>query len=92
MAEKVCRKCQESWPDDNEFYKTEKDTMCIACQYERDRGYKRAKRERQKDPALREARLAEQRRQYAVKKLDPVWWEKEKLRSRRGRLNERLGI
>ena len=69
MAEKVCRKCQESWPDDNEFYKTEKDTMCIACQYERDKHYKR---NRYITPEKRERYLAQQRKRYAEKRLDPT--------------------
>ena len=91
MAEKICRRCQESWPTDAEFYKTPNETMCIACQYERDRGYKRTTK-RNRTPEQRERHLAQKREQYAAKKLDPVWREKERLRSRRGRLNERLGI
>jgi hypothetical protein len=89
MAEKVCRKCQESWPADNEFYKTDKDTMCIACQYERDKHYKR---NRYITPEAREKYLARQRQRYAQKRLDPEWREKERIRSRQTRLNERQSI
>jgi uncharacterized Fe-S cluster-containing protein len=89
MEEKVCRRCQESWPADNEFYKTESDTMCIACHYERNKEYKR---NRYRTPEQRERHLAKQRQRYAEKMRDPVWRERERLRSRQGRLNQRVSI
>lgn len=89
MSEKVCRVCLESWPDDAEFYKTPKETMCIACQFERNQRYKR---NRTRSPEQRERHLARQRQRYAEKRLDPEWREKERLRSRQARLNERVSI
>lgn len=89
MAEKICRVCKESWPTDNEFYRNPEDTMCIACRYERNKQYKR---NRYRTPEQRERHLAKQRQRYAEKTLDPAWREKERLRSRQARLNERVGI
>lgn len=89
MAEKICRRCQESWPTDNEFYKTPEETMCIACQFERDKGYKR---NRIRTPEQRKRHLENKRKRYAEQRLDPVWLEKQRLRSRQARLNERSGI
>lgn len=89
MTEKICIGCKESWPTDVEFYKTPTDTTCIACRFERT---KRHKRNRYITPEAREKYLARQRKRYHEKMLDPEYKEKQRQRSRRSRLNERVSI
>ncbi len=54
---KICRRCKEDWPPDNEFYWRPTDTMCRACQYEQ--RLERTARE-QANPELRAKKLANQ--------------------------------
>jgi hypothetical protein len=53
---KICRRCKEDWPPDNEFYWRTTDTMCRACQYEQ--RLERTARE-QANPELRAKKLAQ---------------------------------
>jgi hypothetical protein len=45
MKEKICRRCNESWPDDAEFYKPGA-LNCLACQFEARQAHKRKAKER----------------------------------------------
>jgi len=53
---KVCRRCKEDWPPDQEFYWRQSDTICRACQYEQ--RLERTERE-QSNPELRAKKLAQ---------------------------------
>jgi len=63
MKERVCRRCEESWPDDEEFYKPNA-LNCLACQFELRQGYKRKSKERfaALPPAEQERRRAAERK------------------------------
>jgi hypothetical protein len=45
MKEKICRRCNESWPNDAEFYKPGA-LNCLACQFEARQAHKRKAKER----------------------------------------------
>ena len=45
MKEKICRRCNESWPNDAEFYKPDA-LNCLACQFEARQAHKRKAKER----------------------------------------------
>jgi hypothetical protein len=46
MKERQCKRCNEFWPNDEEFYKPNALT-CLACQYEVRKGHKQRRKERE---------------------------------------------
>jgi predicted amidophosphoribosyltransferase len=34
MPDKICQRCQEDWPNDQEFYRSDTTPWCIACEKE----------------------------------------------------------
>jgi hypothetical protein len=55
---RLCLGCLEEWPDDDEFYRSPRDRLCIACRSERRARYRRE--------AMREASRRYRARRRAV--------------------------
>lgn len=83
MPERKCIRCEEFWPSDTEFYRTENSEMCIACEHEsppwrRYRSKESLERRRERNREYARNRTHEQkerrniaaRERYAKKKHD----------------------
>ena len=78
MKERVCRRCEESWPDDEEFYKPNA-LNCLACQFEMRQAHKRKAKERfaALPPAEQERRRAAERERSHKKDKNRYWGKRQ---------------
>jgi len=46
---KTCARCNEKWPSDSEFFRSDKAIICRACNYEAKVAQKKRRKDRQKE-------------------------------------------
>lgn len=63
LPDRVCGRCQEDWPNDTEFYRSDDTPWCIACEKE---AGKRVKRYR--SPEALERKRAQDKERWAKKR------------------------